>query len=187
MLTSSTSRIAPMHREELSLIEPTEALQAEYEAYCREFAGVSEIPGSGSMATSDAFAEGVRRCLEHGQGRNLPEGWVPAHTFWLVRNARTLIGLVDLRHALTPSLEREGGHIGYSVRPTEQRKGYATRMLSMTLEKARQLGLRRVLITCDKKNVASARVIQKCGGVLENEIPSCLPGRETTQRYWINL
>ena len=176
-----------MNAESLQLIEPTVALGEEYKAYCREFGDVNEIPGNASMATSNDFSEAVQRCLGHGRGENLPEGWVPAHTFWLVRDGRTLIGMINLRHALTPFLQSEGGHIGYSVRPTEQRKGYATRMLAMTLEKARQIGLRRVLITCDKKNVASARVIQKCGGVLENEVPSRLPVREVTQRYWIDL
>jgi len=173
--------------ENLQLIEPTAAFREEYESYCREFGDGKEIPGNAGMATSSDFAEAVARCLDHGRGVNLPEGWVPAHTFWLVRNRQTLVGMINLRHALTPFLESEGGHIGYSVRPTEQRKGYATRMLARTLEKARQFGLRKVLITCDKRNTASARVIQKCGGVLENEVPSCQVGREVTRRYWISL
>jgi predicted acetyltransferase len=95
--------------------------------------------------------------------------------------------MITIRHALTPCLEAHGGHIGYSIRPTEQRKGYATRMLALALEKARQIGLQRVLITCDQRNVASARVIQKNGGLLKNEMPSDQPGREWTQRYWIEL
>ena len=84
-------------------------------------------------------------------------------------------------------LEAEGGHIGYSVRPSERGKGYATRMLEMALAEARRLGLKRVLITCDRKNVASARVIRKNGGRLENEVVSRLRDREFTQRYWLEL
>ena len=79
-----------------------------------------------------------------------------------------------------------GGHVGYGVRPSERGKGYATRMLVMALDKARQLGLKRVLITCDKDNLASARVIQKNGGVLGSESYSPQGGR-VTQRYWIDL
>ena len=117
----------------------------------------------------------------------MPAGWVPGHTFWLVRNQQRLIGVINVRCGSTPFIESEGGHIGYSVRPTEQGKGYATRMLQMAIARARPLGLTRVLITCDKRNVASARVIQKCDGVLENEVPSLVAGREITQRYWIEL
>ena len=176
-----------MRPERLELIEPTESLGGEYDAYCREFGGAAEIPGNCSMATADDFREGVQRCIDHARGRNLPAGWVPAHTFWLVRDGRTLVGMVNLRHDLTPFLANEGGQIGYSVRPTERGKGYGTRMLAMTLEKARQIGLKRVLITCDERNVASARLIRKCGGILENAVPSRQPGREVTERYWIDL
>ena len=175
--------------EELQLVEPIATLQAEYEAYCREFEYPNDIPGNCSMAQGSDFPDGVRRCLAHGRGRELPNGWVAAHTFWLLRNGRELLGMINVRHGLTPFLQREGGHIGYSVRASERGNGYGTRMLKMTLERIRglRLGLRRVLITCDERNVASARVIEKCGGVLENDVRSSLPGRKVTRRFWIDL
>lgn len=179
--------------ENLDLIEPTEELQAEYEAYCREFlAAEGKRPDVGSALSScDDLAAGVRACRDHARGANLPPGWVPAQTFWLVRvgdrEQRTIIGEMNLRHALTPALERQGGHIGYAVRPSERRRGYATYMLAEGLKTARRLGLRRVLLTCDKRNIASARVIENNGGTLRDEIPSPNPSREATRRYWIEL
>jgi len=77
-----------------------------------------------------------------------------------------------------------GGHIGYSVRKSERLKGYATEMLALGLIECKELNINKVLITCDKDNVASAKTIIANGGKLENEI---LEGNRTTQRYWISL
>lgn len=177
---------AEPQEENLQLLQPTETLREQFLAFRAEFSPNEEIPGLGSMNTGN-FGVDVRNALNHAKGIGLPNGWVPAHTFWLMRDGRTILGVLNLRHSLTPSLEAEGGHIGYSVRPSERGKGYATRLLAMALDEARRLGMKRVLITCDRKNVASARVIQKNGGRLENEVASRQPGREVTQRYWIEL
>lgn len=75
-------------------------------------------------------------------------------------------------------------HIGYSVRKDERRKGYATQMLSLALEECRKMHIMRVLITCNKLNIASARTIMNNGGVLEDEIRTA---ERITQRYWITL
>ena len=80
----------------------------------------------------------------------------------------------------------ESGHIGYSIHPDERRKGYATEQLRLSLLEARKLGLNKVLVTCDKENIASAKTIQKVGGVLENEVISA-DGKEIVQRYWIEI
>ena len=80
---------------------------------------------------------------------------------------------------------RHSGHIGYGVRPARRRQGYAARMLGMALVIAEGLGIDRALITCDKRNIASAHTILKNGGVLENEIEE--ESGQITQRYWINL
>jgi predicted acetyltransferase len=173
-------------RENLRLIQPTESLRKEFLAFRAEFPAGQEIQGLPGMNTGDFDAD-VRTALNFAKGIGLPDGWVPSHTFWLVRNGMTILGVINLRHSFTPFLEAEGGLIGYSVRPSERGKGYATRMLGMALDEARGMGLERVLITCDRKNVASARVIQKNGGLLENEIVSHMQGREFTQRYWIDL
>ena len=92
--------------------------------------------------------------------------------------------MIDIRHRLNEYLLQFGGNIGYSVRPSQRRKGYATEMLALGLEECRKLGLDRALVTCDKTNIGSAKTIQKNGGVLENEV---LEGDRITQRYWIAL
>ena len=116
----------------------------------------------------------------------LPEGFVPATTFFGLRKSDGLIvGILDVRHELTEGLLKNGGNIGYSVRPTERKKGYATMMLAAALEFCRELGLQRALVSCDRDNPASARVIVKNGGLLENEVPE--DDGNILQRYWIEL
>ena len=115
----------------------------------------------------------------------MPEGYVPSNNYWLVYDGRVL-AISRLRHRLTDALRLEGGHIGYTVRPPERRKGHGTRLLAMTLDKARERGLGRVMVTCDKDNTASARVIRNNGEILESEGPSPRTDR-TVQRYWTEL
>lgn len=92
--------------------------------------------------------------------------------------------MLQIRHYLNKHLLQSGGHIGDSVRPTEQGKGYATEQISLALEKCVELGIDKVLITCNKNNIASAKTIIKNNGCLENEITE---NGEIIQRYWIDL
>lgn len=87
--------------------------------------------------------------------------------------------MIDIRHRLNDYLLNFGGHIGYSVRKSERQKGYTTEMLALALIECMKLNIKRVLITCDKDNIASAKTIINNGGILE--------GSGITQRYWINL
>jgi predicted acetyltransferase len=127
----------------------------------------------------------VRRLRNQSQGKGLAAGLVPATYYWLVRDD-VVIGRANLRHRLNEKLEHEGGHIGYAIRPSERGKGYGTRQLALALEKARQLGLLRVLVTCDDDHVASARVIETNGGILEDVRVSHETGKDK-RRYWIDL
>ena len=112
-------------------------------------------------------------------------GLVPDSVFFcLDDDTNRFVGAVNIRHRLSAALLRSGGHIGDGVRPSERRKGVATRMIAMALEECRRLGIERVLMVCDKDNIASARSIQKNGGVLENELDD---GGTMIQRYWIDL
>lgn len=92
--------------------------------------------------------------------------------------------MIHIRHKLNEYLFEFGGHIGYSVRKFEWRKGYAKEMLHLALEKCKDMNIGKVLITCSKENIASAKTIIYNGGVLENEISK---GERITQRYWISL
>lgn len=95
-----------------------------------------------------------------------------------------IVGAVNIRHELNDELLKSGGHIGDGVRPGERRKGYATKMISLALEECKKLGIEKVLITCDRNNIGSAKSIQNNGGKLENEVE--FEGK-IMQRYWIDL
>ncbi len=118
---------------------------------------------------------------------DLPEGFVPQITYWLVQNDEFL-GQIGFRPKINDFLFNYGGHIGYFVKYSKWNKGYGTKMLSMVLEKAKKLGLKKVLITCDDNNIGSSKVIEKNGGILENKVKNIIAGKEIlTRRYWIEL
>ncbi len=129
----------------------------------------------------------LRRVEQMARGISLPAGIVQQTVYWLIRDDTTIVAMGRLRHYLTASLEKEGGHIGYTVRPTERRKGYGTVLCARLIEEARsKLKLSRILITCDTDNVASARIIVKNGGKFENEVISDWSGKPVS-RYWIDF
>jgi predicted acetyltransferase len=112
-------------------------------------------------------------------------GWVPDSTFFCLDEERDrMVGAVNIRHDLNEALLLSGGHIGDGVRPSERGKGIATQMIAMALDECRKLGIRKVLMVCDKENIASAKSIRRNGGILENEV---LVDGVTEQRYWIEL
>ncbi|VTS86475.1 GNAT family N-acetyltransferase [Streptococcus gordonii] len=111
---------------------------------------------------------------------NLPAGWVPAIQFLSFDETGLPLGFLALRLSLNDKLFVEGGHIGYSIRPSQRRKGLAKLQLELGLAEARKQGLERVLITCDEDNEASRGVILANGGVLEDI-------RGGKERYWIDI
>jgi predicted acetyltransferase len=181
-----------MDEERLELAQPATRLEAEYLAFLDDFeaAGEVRIPGaSGAQLARNDFAAFVQGMQADERGADLPPGIVPSSQFWLLRHdaaGATMVGISSLRHALTPALEDVGGHIGYSIRPSERQRGYGTRILALTLQHARALGLSRVLVTCDTDNTRSARIIVKNGGVLASEGYSELV-KTRVSRYWIDL
>ncbi len=106
-----------------------------------------------------------------------PEGHVPSTTLWFVEGDAYL-GRIAIRHRLTDFLHEVGGHIGYDVRPSARRRGYATAMLRAALPVARDLGIESALLTCDADNVASRKVIESNGGVFEDQ-------RGEKLRFWV--
>jgi predicted acetyltransferase len=101
-------------------------------------------------------------------------------TFLWIVDGREFLGNLAIRHSLTPYLLEQGGHIGYSVRPSRRREGHASRALALSLPWCRDLGIERVLLTCDVDNEASRRTIEANGGVQEDI-------RGDKRRFWIDL
>lgn len=124
--------------------------------------------------------------LEHLELKTATKDRVPDSVFFLLdEDNNRLLGAVNIRHYLNEDLLKEGGHIGDGIRPSERRKGYATEMIRLALVECKKLGIDRVLMTCDKENIGSAKSIQKNGGVLENEFVNS--DGDIEQRYWIEL
>ncbi len=117
--------------------------------------------------------------------KDTSKGLVPDSTFFCLDEERNIVvGAVNIRHYLNDALLLNGGHIGDGVRPSERRKGIATKMISLALDECRKLGIQKVLMVCDKENIGSAKSIKNNGGVLENEI---VVDGVVEQRYWIEL
>ena len=134
--------------------------------------------------TKDIFI----RMQELEDGINLPDGWVTGTYLWMV-DGDEFVGEVNIRHKLTEDLLKFGGHIGYGVRYSRQNEGIGTKMLSLALKYAKvELGLDKVLLTCNDDNYASIKVIENNDGVLQDKIQNTIENYTwTTRRYWIDL
>ena len=151
--------------------------------------GHEELAGEGftfglGLEPGLPWDEYLRQRRDHRAGVNLPDGLVPS-TFLVADVQGQLVGRVSIRHQLNDVLLREGGHIGYSVRPAHRRRGYATEILRQSLIIAWSLGIDRALVVCNDDNLGSAKVIESCGGVLDSVLPAT-PGRAPVRRYWIS-
>lgn len=136
-------------------------------------------------ANEKDFDTYVERKMANHEGRALPHDHVACTEYWLV-DGDTFIGRASIRHTLNDHLRQIGGHIGYAIRPSKRKRGFGTHILALALPKARALGIRNVLLTCDETNVWSIKIIEKNGGVLENVVPQG-KGKPNKRRYWIYL
>ena len=145
------------------------------------------IHGSSGLNDTESFEQWLDKISRNAAGEPL-HNLSPSNTYFAIRERdEKIIGVLNIRHQLYNTfMLTYGGHIGYTVRPDERHKGYATQMLELALEYCRDLGLERVLLTCDPVNTASCHIIEKCGGVMENEIPY-EDTDELVRRYWISL
>lgn len=176
--------------DQLRLVTPREDLRDAFLDMVADFHTTDQNWPHGanrvSMLAINDFPAYCGQMARNAKGEDLPEGYVPCTMFWLMDGNR-MIGTLSLCHRLNEHLLNEGGHIGYCVRPSERRKGYMTRFLGLGLREALKIGIDRVLITCDDDNIASARVIEKCGGVLEDKRPCAARPGVLKRRYWIDL
>ena len=170
----------------LKLIKPNIVYSEQIWEYRTEFLEFGDdLDGCAGLENAKNAEEWLTKIEINSREETVAEGLVPATTYVAIREADNLIvGMIDIRHRLNDSLLNSGGHIGYSVRPTERQKGFAKEMVRQALKECSDtLGLSKVLITCDKENIASVKTILANEGSLENEI---IESERVTQRYWIS-
>ena len=137
-----------------------------------------------TVAIFDGWSRGVDGSPESSR---MFQSFVPSTTRFLCSDdGEELLGVMNLRHALNERLERFGGHVGYSVRPSARRQGGATRLLREALSMAPTHGISRALVTCEPTNLGSVKAIEACGGRLEDETFHEQQG-VVVRRYWIEL
>lgn len=173
----------------IKLTLPSETHLDQVWAYRQEcFAADSSMDGCGPLRFNESPEQWLADVRAYTDPATLPEGKVLATQFLAVRESDgRLVGMINVRHYFNDYLEQYGGHIGYSVRPGERRKGYAKEQLRLALTFCKEtLGLDRVLITCQPHNEGSRRTILSAGGVYESTVHE--PDEDVDlERYWISF
>lgn len=170
----------------VKLVKPDISYKDQILSYKEEFLAHNDsMDGTAGLIDFENIEDWLAALEANSHEETVRKGFVPASTYLAVRiHDNKLVGMIDIRHRLNDYLKQFGGHIGYSVRPSERCKGYAKRMLGLALQRCIEMDIEQVLITCYKNNTASAKTILHHGGILENEI---LANNELVQRYWIAL
>ena len=173
---------------DMILVLPTKEQEFKANEFKKEFFNYGEkvINGSGLLDQLD-YAEWLEHTEKYRKAETAGDDWVPSTTFFAVRKAdEKIVGVIDVRHHIRhPFLLEYGGHIGYAVRPTERRKGYASKILGLALEYAGEIGLDKVMLGCYTDNIGSIKTIQKYRGKLVQEKP--YSDGKPMYIYWISL
>lgn len=169
----------------LKIVEFTKVFESDYLDYIKEWENSEEtIVPFASKRNNMSFKELLRKWAVDETDAMYELGFVPATLYFMVDNNNRILGAIHFRHDLNERLLQGGGHIGYGIRPSERRKGYATLMLNLLLENIKLKGYEKVLISCDDGNIGSARTIEKGNGVLYDKVE--FEG-DMTRRYWVDL
>jgi len=169
------------------LVLPDETYEQSYRSYIQELKAANEDPVPFVLGYDyQNFKELLTRFKNDALGVSLEDWQVPCSTYWLVDHNSNIVGVSNLRHRLNERLLLIGGHIGFGIRPSARKLGYGDTILRESLKKALDIGIEKVLVTCDKTNMGSARIIKKNGGVFQDE-EYVQSEKDIVQRYWIVL
>lgn len=172
----------------MKLIEPTTEYCRQIQIYRKEFLDSGDsMDGTHNLRNFEDSTKWLEHCGLYKNPLTVPEGHVPCTQYIFVReDDDKIVGMLQIRHYFNDYLEKYAGHIGYSVAPSERRKGYAVQMLKTALPKCKELGIDKALITCFVTNEGSRKTILANGGKYESTIYE--PDMKVfLERYWIDL
>lgn len=174
--------------EDFILIRPTSEYASQLAEYRQEFLNAGgSMDGCGPLRRIEDSEEYIQLCKDYEDPKTVPSHLVPSTQFLFVRKRdKRLVGMIQVRHRFNDFLEKYAGHIGYSVRPSERRKGYAKEMLKMTLPFCQEIGIDKVLIACIDGNIGSEKIILANGGVYGSTVYEPT-GDRYLKRFWIAL
>ncbi len=152
----------------ITLKRPAKEYEPEAKAFKQEFFdnGETTINGSELLDRMDSYDEWLKSVTDNISPDTVNPSWVVTDTYFAFDDNDRIVGVIDLRHELNDFL-KDFGHSGYSVRPSERRKGYATDMLGLIVKKAKETGMRRLQLSVERTNEPSIKTIIKNGGIYE--------------------
>ncbi|QDZ80822.1 GNAT family N-acetyltransferase [Priestia megaterium] len=166
------------------LVKPDAAYRNAYMSFYNEWKESGEKMIPWVIAKDPTHFEGmIQELINAEKGIGLKKGYVSDSTYWLMYKER-VIGVVNIRHELSELLRNSGGHIGYGIRPSERKKGYAKLLLKLSLQEIRKLGVQRALVVCDDWNTASRQTILANGGIQDEDYIE--ENGAVVQRFWIH-
>lgn len=175
--------------EKLKLVKPTIEYKERAIDYINEFyeynSRINGVGGLDRYLKNSTYEEWLLK-IENDEKRAVTEEKVPTKTMFLVNENNEIIGMTNIRLALNKKLRERNGNIGYSIRPTKRRKGYNKYNLFLALIECQRVGLKKVMLDCEKSNLGSSKTIQALGGVLEREYLD-IELNEIEQVYWIDV
>ena len=174
--------------EKLMHVIPSEKHENDAIDYINEFYKYnSKINGKGGLDSYLDDYSGWLKKLEKDRKQIANEKRVPAETYFLVReNDNRIVGMINIRYNLNERLLLNGGHIGYSIRPTERRKGYNKINLYLGLKRLDELNVETALLDCVKSNIGSSKTMLALGAKKYNEIYNEDYG-EVVEKYKIDI
>ncbi len=169
----------------ITLKRPTIEYESEATAFKQEFIdnGESTINGSELLDQMDSYDEWLKSVTDNTSYDTVNPSWVVTDTYFAFDENDRIVGIIDLRHELNGFL-KDFGNSGYSVRPTERRKGYATEMLKLVIERASEIGMDKIQLSVERSNEASVKTITKNGGKYERSFTF---GSEEADVYMIYI